>query len=118
MRAPILHWFGGSPEQIAEASQLGAWFSVNAAMKDEAITAMPRDRILTETDFPYTRRAEGSRPGAVYSTEVKLATLWESDVSAVCRDIWSNLRALVEATGIHTRLSGELQAQLSVVAPS
>ena len=112
VRAPILHWFGGSPKQILEATELGAWFSVNASMKDEVITAIPRDRLLTETDFPYTRRAGATRPGSIDSIIEKLALLWETTADEVQQEVWNNLLGLVEVAGVRSRLPYELQAQL------
>jgi len=112
VRAPILHWFGGSADQISEAAELGAWFSVNAAMKEDVIAAMPRDRILTETDFPYTRRAGAARPGSTDSIVAKLAALWKTEPAEVRLAVWGNLEALVTASGVRGRLPKQLQAQL------
>jgi TatD DNase family protein len=112
VRAPILHWFGGSPDQVSEATEFGAWFSVNAAMKDEVIAAVPQDRLLTETDFPYTRRAGATRPGSVDSIITKLATIWGTGSNEAQQRVWSNLVALVKEAGVVPRLPRELQAQI------
>jgi TatD DNase family protein len=113
VRAPILHWFAGSAEQIMAAAEFGAWFSVNAAMKDEVIRAVPRNRILTETDFPYTRRDGATRPGSTDSIITKLATLWGMSTNEALQGVWNNLHALVTAAGVRNRLPRELQAKLS-----
>ena len=56
----VLHWFEGTPTQAGDAVALGCFFSVNAAMtRNEKgrllIAALPEDRILTETDAPFTQ---------------------------------------------------------------
>jgi TatD DNase family protein len=116
VRAPILHWFGGSADQIVEASNLGSWFSVNAAMKDEVLEAVPRDRLLTETDFPYTRRTGAIRPGSTDSIITKLATFWGTSTGEAQQEVWKNLLALVEVAGVRSRFPYELQAQLDTLA--
>lgn len=57
---PILHWFSGTRRELERASALGCWFSVGPAMMRskkgrELASLMPSDRILTETDAPFTR---------------------------------------------------------------
>jgi TatD DNase family protein len=56
----VLHWFTGTAAEANRAVQLGCYFSVNAEMltneKRKAIAkAIPLDRILTETDGPFTQ---------------------------------------------------------------
>lgn len=55
----ILHWFSGSLSELRSAVGIGCYFSVNSAMlhNDRGIKLVqniPRDRLLTETDFPFT----------------------------------------------------------------
>ena len=57
----ILHWYNGTEQEICEAVELGCYFSVNAAMSDERIGWMPRERLLPETDFPSSRRSTQAR---------------------------------------------------------
>jgi len=63
----VLHWFTGSKAEVRRAADLGCYFSVNAEMTRTErgrtiVAAMPADRILTETDGPFTR--VGDRPAA------------------------------------------------------
>lgn len=55
----ILHWFSGTHREVKRASGIGCWFSVNPSMLagqkgKELLKLMPRDRILLETDGPFT----------------------------------------------------------------
>jgi TatD DNase family protein len=55
----ILHWFSGSVKQMEIAAAHGFYFSVNMAMVNSEngrrlISAMPSERILLETDGPFT----------------------------------------------------------------
>jgi TatD DNase family protein len=59
----IFHWYIGPIDLITPILDMGFYFSVNEAMciskKGKAIIErIPRDRILTETDAPYTERTD------------------------------------------------------------
>lgn len=61
---PILHWFSGSMKQLERSIQLGCWFSVGPKMLvtekgRNIIKKIPLDRILLETDGPFTRQKCG-----------------------------------------------------------
>jgi TatD DNase family protein len=61
----ILHWYSGPLAQLERALNGGLYFSVNGAMLksrngQRIIAALPRERVVTETDAPYTKA--GSRP--------------------------------------------------------
>ncbi|HTE82302.1 MAG TPA: TatD family hydrolase [Reyranella sp.] len=74
--AVVLHWFAGSKSEARRAATLGCYFSVNAEMTRSArgrtlVAHLPMDRILTETDRPFTR-IDG-RP--TESVDVRAATV-------------------------------------------
>ncbi len=53
----ILHWFTGAAKEVERAAAYGMYFSVNPAMVlsekgRSLISAMPVDRVLTESDGP------------------------------------------------------------------
>lgn len=79
----ILHWFTGSNAELERAATGGLFFSINAAMVSSArgkglIAAMPRERVLTETDSPYVETTNGRRdPSDVIGVVDRLAQLWE-----------------------------------------
>lgn len=91
----ILHWFNGTPDQIDSAAALGCYFSVNAAMAPETIGHMPVERLLTETDFPSSRRkTQASKPGDVQAVERLIADIHDADARRLAR---ANLKALRHA---------------------
>ena len=56
---PILHWFSGSRTELKWANDIGCWYSVGPAMLagkkgKELLQLIPRDRLLLETDGPFT----------------------------------------------------------------
>jgi len=101
----VLHWFNGSQDEIGEAAELGCYFSVNNAMTDERLAAMPPERVLPETDFPSSRRTIlASRPGDTTALEQRLALrdgVGEHDIRQRC---WANFGRLAEAAGATGRL--------------
>lgn len=99
-RAPILHWFTGSSEDIDRAAAAGAWFSVNAAAKADTLAALPASRLLTETDFPFTRRQGSARPGATEPIERRLADVWGCDPQAARLKVWQNLATAVRQADV------------------
>jgi TatD DNase family protein len=56
----VLHWFTGSAAEARRAVHLGCYFSINAEMvrserHRELVATLPLDRLLTETDGPFTK---------------------------------------------------------------
>lgn len=53
----ILHWYTGSMHALQEFIKLGCYFSINASMlsNTENISSIPRDKILVESDGPYSK---------------------------------------------------------------
>ena len=55
----IIHWFTGSSEQLQRFIDAGCYFSVNANMisgkTNHKYLPIPTDRLLVESDGPYTR---------------------------------------------------------------
>ncbi|HTQ09867.1 MAG TPA: Qat anti-phage system TatD family nuclease QatD [Fimbriimonadaceae bacterium] len=97
----VLHWFTGSKSDARRAAALGCYFSVNAEMTRsdrgrELIASLPRDRLLTETDGPFTR-AEGRplEPADTHLAAAAVATILGLSSAAMTKTIVSNLRALV-----------------------
>lgn len=97
----VLHWFTGSKGEAKRAIDLGCYFSVNAAMLDNdrhrsMVATIPLDRLLTETDGPFTKTAgKPSRPADVVVVVEQLANLYGIEPSAVATAIRGDLRRLV-----------------------
>jgi len=100
---PVLHWFSGTQSELARADMLGCWFSVGPTMLRskkgrQLAAAMPRDRVLTETDGPFTRRGRSPlMPWDVLEAERLLGEIWGTSQAGARRHLLSNLRRLVDA---------------------
>jgi TatD DNase family protein len=96
----ILHWYTGPLGVIDQALAAGLYFSINPAMLQSAhgrrvIAAVPADRVLTETDGPYTHTAgRPSQPADVPALVTLLARTWNAHQTDVCQQIWTNMTEL------------------------
>lgn len=97
----VLHWFTGSALEARRAVELGCYFSINEAMlgkeaKAAFLRSLPRDRLLTETDGPFTkagsRAAEPIDAGRAVRALAELLSAPEAEIRAL---IVSNLRQLL-----------------------
>lgn len=97
----VLHWFTGTAKEAQRAVELGCYFSVNAEMlvneKRTAITkTLPLNRILTETDGPFTQTSgRPASPADVWIAVEGLARLHGTSPSQMTESIRSNLKSLV-----------------------
>ncbi|MEZ4588682.1 MAG: TatD family hydrolase [Gemmatimonadales bacterium] len=111
--APVLHWWRGSTSETQEAIRLGAFFSLNGAevRNPKVLALLPRDRILTETDYPHSRRYDKAarRPAAVQTIEAALMELWKVDQSELRRQIWRNFGALFDRCSLLDELPASIQ---------
>lgn len=100
----ILHWFTGTSAEVAEAVALGCHFSVNAAMPQEVIQAIPINRMLAETDFPSSRpKTRAKKPGDVAAVlELIGATRRHDDPRS---QLQTNFTRLLRTTGAIERLA-------------
>lgn len=70
----VFHWFTGSAADARRAADLGCYFSINSQMLTTdrgraLVSSLPIDRILTETDGPFTSHGAGpARPRDVGET--------------------------------------------------
>ena len=99
--AVVLHWFTGSKRDARRAVALGCYFSVNGEMtrseKGRALIAeLPSDRILTETDGPFTEIAgQPAEPASVQTTIGAIARVRNVAADAIQDTVRTNLRALL-----------------------
>ena len=112
----ILHWWRGNASETRRAVELGCYFSLNGAeaKRPKVLATLPTDRVLTETDFPHTRRTDASakRPGAVATIEQALTGEWGLADDEVRRQMWRNLAALCNTTRTASLMPRRLQASL------
>lgn len=115
----ILHWWRGTPAETARAIEYGCWFSINGAEagNPKVLDQLPPERVLTETDFPHTRRQDrrAAKPGAVVTIEAALARVWDLDDWGARRQVWRNLRSLLEATGQLQRMPRGIRRPMLVI---
>lgn len=107
LKSVVFHWFSGTVDELQAVLQAGHYLSVNPAMTRSAsgrrlLSRIPRDRVLTESDGPYTRlHGRPAMPWDVEIVERYLADLWGSSVLEVRSTIWANFCQIVSA--IRTR---------------
>lgn len=98
----VLHWFTGTLAEAKRAVEMGCYFSVNATMFDsdkseKLISTLPLNRILTETDGPFTVvNEQPAKPSNVVVAVNKLAKLHEFQSIEMVAKIKTNLRDLLE----------------------
>jgi TatD DNase family protein len=104
----VLHWFTGSKAEARRAIQLGCYFSINTAMMTnekgcDLITTLPLERLLTETDGPFTRiDGRPARPADVEAAMGDLANLRHITPDIAAATVQTNLRSLLNAAGVST----------------
>lgn len=101
----VLHWFTGTKAEAKRAVEMGCYFSINAAMLDNErhnsmVSVIPLDRMLTETDGPFTKTMErASRPADVAFVVEALGRLYSQPAITVAATIRENLRRLIVEEG-------------------
>jgi TatD DNase family protein len=101
----VLHWFTGSKSEARRAVELGCHFSINLQMLQgesgrDLVRTLPRHRLLTETDGPFTQI--GDRPTSPSDVSVAveaLAILHSEDAAKIALQIRQNLKNLLGSTG-------------------
>ena len=97
----VLHWFTGSRSEARRAAAMGCYFSVNREMTASdrgrmMLAELPLDRLLTETDAPFTqiegRAAEPSDAPTIVSAVAELRRMPAHDLA---NTITANLRQLL-----------------------
>lgn len=100
----VLHWFTGTKSEAARALDMGCYFSINGMMlKTERATALirtlPIERILSETDGPFTEvDGRPSKPVDVANTVQSLAELLDVPPMTLASAMRDNLRRMLEET--------------------
>ena len=94
---PILHWFTGNQRELTIAKNLDCWYSINPSMLTthsgcNLIRQMPLNRILLETDGPFTR-CNGAVLYPWDTTKVinSLANLFDCSIDEITKQIEYNV---------------------------
>jgi len=102
----VLHWFTGSQAEARRAIDLGCYFSINAQMlrserHKNLVSALPLERLLTETDGPFTQHNGCiARPVDVAVTVDLLARIRKLDFETIALALQANCRALLSVIGL------------------
>lgn len=97
----VLHWFSGTIEETRRAIRMGCWFSVGPAMLRAAkgrriLQELPKDRILPETDGPFTKNGLAPfMPWEAISIAGTAAAIWRETEDAVRKQFESNLATML-----------------------
>jgi len=100
----VLHWFTGTASEARRALTLGCYFSVNAQMlinkpRRTIVSRLPTEKLLTETDGPFTQTdGQPSRPADVGTTVEALAALFDQDPDQMRTVIAKNLKSILRGT--------------------
>lgn len=97
----VFHCFSDGPEQAARLMEYdGFMFGIGGVVTyrkspvPEALTVIPRDRIVVETDCPYLSpvpcRGRRNEPSYMAYTVARIAEVWGSDVPEVARASTAN----------------------------
>jgi len=101
---PVLHWFSGSFHDLERAKVLDCWFSVGPAMLSgergrALVSKMPRHRILTESDGPFTKTENRSLwPWDVDIALRELSKIWVLPYEETQHIVRENFRKLTSAS--------------------
>ena len=112
----IHHWWLGDASQTQRAAALCCLFSINAfsVRRQDVLSRIPSDRLLTETDHPFgDRRSRLRRPGRVEDVERAIGSEFGMSPSEVRGLMWSNLRVLVSTTGCFVMLPHAIRVALA-----
>ena len=98
----VLHWFTGTKAEARRAVALGCYFSINAEMmhsgRGRALVAeLPMDRLLTETDGPFTQvDGRSTEPTDAPKTIDVIARVRNLAADAIDKAVRANLQTLLK----------------------
>jgi TatD DNase family protein len=108
----ILHSYSGPLEQVEDALAAGFFFSVHPAMVhshegQRLLAVLPRERVLTETDGPWTLiSGRPAEPRDIPAVVAELARIWSIDPDDAQRLIFKTMSSLHHAATSDPRPAG------------
>lgn len=97
----IFHWFSGSKAELQMAINSGFYFSINHKMisnkkGQSIIREIPQDKLLTETDAPFTFSNEVStRLQSIELTIEEVSKIWSLSFNITKEIIWNNFKRIL-----------------------
>jgi len=97
----ILHWYSGTKQIQEKAINNGYYFSVNFAMLNsesgrKIISNVPNDRILLETDSPFTSiNGHIYKPSEIIKIAEGIAAIKNKEIEVMQNILWSNFVTLI-----------------------
>lgn len=97
----VLHWFTGTMAEARRAAAIGCYFSINTEMMRSArgralVSELPTDRLLTETDGPFTQiDGRPAEPADALVAIEAIARLRNLTPDAVDKAVRANLQNLL-----------------------
>lgn len=97
----VLHWFTGTKSEAQRAVDMGCYFSINLAMLQNTrhssiIATIPLNRLLTETDGPFTMTSDHpSKPSDVIFASKALGRIKGLPTTTLVDRIRENLTNLI-----------------------
>lgn len=98
----VLHWFTGNNAERSRALKLGCYFSINNKMVNSKngrllISSLPIDRILTETDSPFTNDpgSLSNNTSDLFTTIRSIAGIRSTETNEMGVAIENNFRELL-----------------------
>jgi TatD DNase family protein len=113
---PVLHWWTGTADETREAVALGCYFSVHSAVARHSKfrTAVPRERILVESDHGYAD-PPAAIPCRIEWVEHLVAQQLGLDVKNVRQLVWQNFATIVSKTDTQKLLPESFRAIIKEV---
>ena len=103
--AVVLHWFTGSRSEMRRAAALGCYFSVNVEMTRSErgrilVASLPDERLLTETDGPFTRiGGRPAEPADCIGAVTAMARARKTSPESLAKTVDTNLHRLLSFDG-------------------
>lgn len=104
IKAAVFHWFSGPAKILDDVLAQGHFVSINPAMLSSAsgqrvIAHSPQDRVLVESDGPFTKvQGKICKPTDVAIVYKSLATRWNVSIEEVIFCIKANFERIVDVT--------------------
>lgn len=96
----ILHWFSGNAESLKEAIKAGFYCSINhkmiaTAKGRELLKVIPKNKLLTETDAPFTLNNGMTRIDSLNKCIQEMSSLLMMDTKDLQEMVFDNFRKML-----------------------